>query len=333
MKRTDTIPTIIFIITFIICILLMRMLPTDDMYYTNTKFVIFVIITAIEISYSAYLIAIRIGNTKRYDSHIKKIDYEYYREFITNYSVYTLCQCYGKKVDVRDQMVATMIKLIIEKKISIENDRIKLLISNFRLNEKNQFLCSDDLTDSENFTIRYLLNSDLKEDKQLIAVESYSDETFSTVKKVYYVPKWKFDEHAYTDLFISKKNYRPSVDTTQFFGLFSAFGTAWCGFNSVIFMPYFGTILFILTGTLAMFSNYIINDKYSYIRTEKGNIVRGKLLGLKRFLKEFSNIKESDIEGIKLWDYYIIYAIIFNLKGNLDNDVIKSYKKYIAKNI
>ena len=65
---------------------------------------------------------------------------------------------------------------------------------------------------------------------------------------------------------------------------------------------------------------YIANKKI-YIKTKQGKLLSDKLNGLKKFLIEYSIINERQIEEISVWDYYIIYAIIFDLKGNLDRDV------------
>lgn len=55
-----------------------------------------------------------------------------------------------------------------------------------------------------------------------------------------------------------------------------------------------------------------------------GKELSDKLEGLKKILSE-SIISERKIEEIKIWDYYLIYAIIFNLKDNLNKDVNSLY--------
>ena len=71
--------------------------------------------------------------------------------------------------------------------------------------------------------------------------------------------------------------------------------------------------------------NAIISKEKIYLRSKQGKILSDKLNGLKNFLLDFSTIKERKLKEITLWDYYIIYAIIFNLKGNLDKDVNELY--------
>lgn len=55
-----------------------------------------------------------------------------------------------------------------------------------------------------------------------------------------------------------------------------------------------------------------------------GKELCAKLEGLKKLISE-SIISERKIEKIKIWDYYLIYAIIFNLKDNLNKDVNSLY--------
>ena len=57
-----------------------------------------------------------------------------------------------------------------------------------------------------------------------------------------------------------------------------------------------------------------------------------KLNGLKNFLTEFSVINERQIEEITMWDYYVIYAIIFDLKGKLDREVKALYNIFTENN-
>lgn len=65
---------------------------------------------------------------------------------------------------------------------------------------------------------------------------------------------------------------------------------------------------------------------YKYVKTEKGQELYVKLIGLKKFLQDFSLINESQKEELKIWEDYMIYAIIFDLKGILDRDVHKQYR-------
>ena len=103
----------------------------------------------------------------------------------------------------------------------------------------------------------------------------------------------------------------------------------------IILINFFVTILTLFSepvvGALCLFNTIIlfflcyIANKKIYIRTKQGKLLSDKLNGLKKFLTENSIINERQIEEIFIWDYYIIYAIIFDLKGNLERDVNTLY--------
>lgn len=67
------------------------------------------------------------------------------------------------------------------------------------------------------------------------------------------------------------------------------------------------------------------------IRTKEGIEITAKLKGLKRYIEDFSNIQNESIEKIELFDEYVIYAIICNLPGKLNNEVRKLYEE-LGKN-
>ena len=57
------------------------------------------------------------------------------------------------------------------------------------------------------------------------------------------------------------------------------------------------------------------------------------MIGLRNFINDFSLLNEKQIEEIKLWNYYIIYAVLFNEKGNLNDDSYLFFEKYISSYI
>lgn len=82
------------------------------------------------------------------------------------------------------------------------------------------------------------------------------------------------------------------------------------------FMLYFTGILFIILIVIIMFSfiyliSYTIHKINSYELTEKGKEIKIKLNGLKRYIKDFSNLDEKDKNFLTLWDEYLIYSVMF----------------------
>ena len=82
---------------------------------------------------------------------------------------------------------------------------------------------------------------------------------------------------------------------------------------------------------LIYFLHHILNLSVIEMLTSKGKEYYGKVLSSKRFLKDFSVISSRGIEEKELWNSYLYNAILFNLKGKLDNDASEYYKKLLMK--
>ena len=99
------------------------------------------------------------------------------------------------------------------------------------------------------------------------------------------------------------------------------------GFILIIFL--FGGIL------IAIISEILITKKgvgfdFNYYKTEKSKEVIEKMLGLKAFLKDFSNIKNRTLDELGLQEYYFVCSIIFDLNDdeNIKIDKIKNNSLY-----
>ena len=58
-----------------------------------------------------------------------------------------------------------------------------------------------------------------------------------------------------------------------------------------------------------------------------------RLLGLKIFLDEFSNIKERETIEVKLWDEYLMFAYLFGIADKVFDQLKKLYPEIIEQNI
>lgn len=47
-----------------------------------------------------------------------------------------------------------------------------------------------------------------------------------------------------------------------------------------------------------------------YKRTRKGKILTEQIAGMKRFIHDFSNLKEAEKEQLALWDEFLVYAVV-----------------------
>ncbi len=96
---------------------------------------------------------------------------------------------------------------------------------------------------------------------------------------------------------------------------------SWCQDNYKKILNWFNKVIdnetniFVEEGLIEKNKNkYYVKDKiqeYAY-----------EMTGLKKFLKEFSNIKDKEAIEVKLWEYYLIYAQIFGIA----KEVAKEFK-------
>ena len=54
-------------------------------------------------------------------------------------------------------------------------------------------------------------------------------------------------------------------------------------------------------------------------------------MGLKNFLREFSNLDKSTLKELALREYYIVYAIVLEINENIDDEVLLKIKKQMER--
>lgn len=75
----------------------------------------------------------------------------------------------------------------------------------------------------------------------------------------------------------------------------------------------------------------LINSIMPY--TNKGKIEKRKLLGLKKYINEYSLIKDRDLNAVIVWDEYLAYATAFGIPNKVTDKIYKSiYNANINKN-
>jgi len=83
-----------------------------------------------------------------------------------------------------------------------------------------------------------------------------------------------------------------------------------------------GIVTFIL-----MFFRYWAFDENKFVKTQKGHELYRKVVGLKNYIKDYSNLSESELKEITIWEDYLIYAIILNDTSKLNKEAKDFYKK------
>ena len=69
----------------------------------------------------------------------------------------------------------------------------------------------------------------------------------------------------------------------------------------------------ILVALIVMASIIIFDDMLQRRKTNLANAC-AVIKGLKRYISDYSNIKEYDIDNVYLWDYYYVYAVALGIK-------------------
>lgn len=72
---------------------------------------------------------------------------------------------------------------------------------------------------------------------------------------------------------------------------------------------------------------FIVSEFYIIINkrelSKKGKELKSKLLGIKLFLKDYSDMKSKGLNEVNLWDEYIIYAVILNNNKKIKKEIKK----------
>lgn len=230
---------------------------------------------------------------KEYEKKYHVEVYEYYRDILKNESPAILSYCYNKKINVEDEVVATLLNLKHKNIIQI-NDNVLTIVGNIN---------------SLNNHERYILNNFKRIDK-----EEFKYQLLKDLMEQRYV----------------RKRDKKDADIVSIMEIFMIWMIFYILMTILIFMnsTSLGVLAFIAYFlTFAGISIYkFIQSKINPVtRTIKALELGGKLSGLKKYIQDYSNIKNTGIENINLFDDYVIYAIIFDIKGKLDDDCKSIY--------
>lgn len=219
--------------------------------------------------------------------------YEYYREILKNESPAILSYCYNKKINVEDEVVATLLNLKRKNIIEI-NDNVLTIVGDIN---------------SLNNHEKYILNNFKRIDKKEF--------------------KYQLLKDLMTQRYVRKRD-KKDVDIVSIMEIFMIWMIFYILMTILIFMN--STSLGILA-FIAYFLTFAGIPIYKFIQSKINPVTRtikalelgGKLSGLKKYIQDYSNIKNTGIENINLFDEYVIYAIIFDIKGKLNDDCKNIY--------
>lgn len=109
--------------------------------------------------------------------------------------------------------------------------------------------------------------------------------------------------------------------------------TKWCKKNYNKILKWFNKIIdnvtdeYVNSGLITiekklLVTNYIVNDSMKYTAIQ--------MAGLKKFLNEFSNIKDRESIEVNLWEEYLMYAQIFGIAKKVAKEFKKLYPDVIT---
>ena len=288
MKKKKPIIVSLFILTILLLIIISKSLIVTIL---MTLFIISssVMFYSNEISYAIKKRAIK---KAAFDS-IKE-DVNFYREIIQEYSIGELSFIDGYDINYPRDIVAILLKLQSNKVIIIDENGIKQNENyNYKLKESEKYIL-DSINDGKvilpnDIVLTEIITEEIKKDRLIKNNKSGESKTFFSVVIAVI---------CYLVLF-----FLFTSETTKYILTISFF-----------------TIFIAVVLCIAL-----SNNKYSWRLTEEGKKIFIKLMGLKKYLSEFSIIDKKEIEELILWDDYLIYSVIFNI----NKDIIKKISNYI----
>lgn len=244
---------------------------------------------------------------------LSKIDFskdkDYYRDILKNYSPAELSYVDDFEINIKREVVATLLKLELKKKIEIKDNEIIILDSNLI-----------DLKKSEKYILTQINNGRVncingQHFKNLIREEASDDELV--------------ERNTPISIFWGLlKRHSKKMLYSIIMGIISVIASGIIehidfGKNNetflIIFIILFAISMFYLGGTLfASFIGgfvYLILKSTSDHRTKKGEEVNKKIEGLKQYIKDYSMLEQSEKEALEIWEDYLIYSVIFDINA------------------
>lgn len=246
----------------------------------------------------------------------EKENENYYRELIKTISPAELSYIDDYNTEIRKDILSTILMLHLKGNIKITKDKITF-VSKFKLKEGSYY----NLSKTESMVLNLL----------------------ETKESPFKLP-YKFHELLLEDL-LDKQLIENTLTTPPHFKtlfylriVFGILSIIISLFTKNLILPYFGIMLFLVSYILQPNDNFtlkkdnffLISTKSAYNKlTPKGNEIRLKLTGLKLFLKDYSDMKNKELQELELWDEYLIYSVILNDNKKIQKKLYKMIQNYL----
>lgn len=246
--------------------------------------------STISIMFGSILIAVIIGNKVNLFSkkNIAKKARKYEREIPKEYTV---------------SMASLLIDNVFENNIDIPAIILSLIGKNILTYESNKLRVEhkEDLSNLYNHEI-YIYEC-IKENKK-IQSNKFKDYVIEDALKAKYIKKYDVK-----DFFEKSIIVFIGVIILLFICSISLMRLPEFLYYSIIIILFISAI----TSPIAIFNKYELDMDNPYKNTSLGNKEVRKLMGLKKYLKDFSMIDKKEIKEVVIWEDYLAYAYMFRI--------------------
>lgn len=312
-RYIDYMPVMIFFFlsvvvnyTFVTKIEFVKNLIEQSLYPFAEKVTVILFCMALSLIYSPIFIALlqkihEKNIIRRTEKKIKPMEYMYYREILNNISPAILSYSHNGKIIVEDAVVAILLNLKLKKYIEIENNEIIILKD------------IENLLEHERLVL------------EKIRAAKYDEGFFKRVFKV--TLKQEMISRGYLkEIKNDRANIVYSIEIIMLWMILFILTT----------MPVFLKVtnnMLVLIGVYA--TTFLCIPIYKFLqskinvtsRTEVSLELGAKIRGVRNYIKDYSSITDNNIEIINLYDEFVIYAIILDMKGKLNDDCKKMYEQ------
>lgn len=277
-------------------------------------FSFYIVVSLLKSFYLTILyIGVRIAYKKYNKERLDKIDFKnnsYYRDIISKYSPAVLSYIDDFKLEEKD-IVATLMSLELKQKLTIK-DGIKIINDS-----------EENLDENEKYIFKKLKNNTLKninmlefEEKVIKDCLDYNllEENKDINKKI--IKKVFFSVCIYILIvagFFNFPTFYNNIPNKNIAILFLP----------VMFILFFIMIILPFSTIVYIKSYYRMNKQNPYIRNKQARNINKKLEGLRKYMKDFSQLSKSQYNEIVLWEDYLIYSVILGQNSKIVKEIMK----------
>lgn len=273
-----------------------------------------VVLTAFNMMRVFYLTIIYFGiviaRRKHNRDRIEKIDlknYNYFRDILPKYSPAVLSYLDDFKIDKKD-IVATILMLELKGKIKLEQAGIVILDDN-----------EEDLSHNERYIFIKIKEKRVKD----ISLLEYGYEVRrDAIKDGLISEKQQFKKN------LTRKIITSVIIYLLILGTFMSIPEMYIGESIfsflfvIVLVILFAFVVFMPFSIVVYISHYkMLNVIDPYIRSAEGKQINKNLEGLRKYLIDYSEIKEKTKEEVILWEEYLVYSVMLGINKKVIEEV------------